>query len=313
MHPSVWSEAIRPTLSDRKGWAVFIGTPKGQNNFYHLYKFALEGDPKTGEKHPEWFASLYKASQTGIIDEMELKSARASMTEEQYDQEFECSFNAALVGAYFGKELGIAERENRVGTFPYDPQYPVDVYLDLGIDDLASCWFIQTFRGHHRAIKYLEVCGESIPEFVARIRGANLPIREWILPHDAIARDFSTGKSQLQVFHSLGCRPTRVVPRVGTKRESINAARMVFRLVQFDKDGCKRGLECLSNYQRKWNAKNNVYEESPLHNWASNGADAFQQFALGVRADSRDVEGGHRNDRGEIRAETAYSPFGRRR
>lgn len=305
MDPSVWSEIIRPTLNDRKGSAIFIGTPKGQNNFYKLYEYATQsGDP-------EWFGAMYKASETGIIDSDELASARRSMTEEEYEQEYECSFNAGLTGAYFAKELAKAEKENRIGDFYHDPSLPVDTYWDLGINDMAAVWFVQSLRGRHRIIDYYEVCGASIPEVVREVKSRPYNFGEWVFPHDANARDFSTGKAQIQILSSLGCRPHRIIPRVGTKRESINAARMVFGSCEFNKRTCKRGLECLSNYQRKWNAKNNVFEESPLHNWASNGADAFQQFALGARADSRDYSD-RRYSQGQIQSESSYNPFQRR-
>lgn len=313
MDPATWSEVIRPALSDRKGGAIFIGTPKGQNNFYKQYQYALNGDEKTGLKDPDWFCALYKASQTGIVDAAELESARRAMTEDEYEQEFECSFNAALSGAYFGKELAKAEAEGRIKDVPYDPMFPVDTYWDLGIDDMASVWFVQSFRGRHRVIRYYEICGASIAEAVADVRKNNYVFGEWIFPHDAVARDFSTGKSQLQIFHSVGCRPSRVVPRVGTKREGINAARMVFGQCEFDKVNCKKGLDALANYQRKWNPKNNVYEESPLHNWASNGADAFQQFGLGSRPDSRDTYGIRQLGQpgGPTHSDMSYNPFKR--
>lgn len=307
MNPAAWSEVIRPTLSDRKGWANFIGTPKGQNNFHKLYEYAMGGTD------PEWFGALYRASETGILDPSELDSARRTMSEEEYEQEYECSFNAGLVGAYFGKELAKAEKEGRIGLFPYDPSLPVDLYFDLGIDDLTSVWFIQSLRGTHRVVDYYEVCGYSIGEIVADIKKKPYTLGEWVLPHDAAARDLSTGKAQQQIFYSLGCRPVRIVPRVGTKRDSINAARMVMGQCYFDKEKCAKGLKALANYQRKWNSKNNVFEESPLHNFASNGADAFQQFALGVRNNSSnrpsDQDRRFYDGRGDLRAETAYSPF----
>lgn len=305
MDPSVWSEAVRPTLSDRRGGATFIGTPVGMNNFYKLYDYALNsGDP-------EWFAAMYKASETGIISQEELASAKRSMTEEEYEQEYECSFNAGLTGAYFAKELARAAKESRIGSVAHDPSLPVDTYWDLGIDDLSSVWFVQSLRGRHRLIDYYEVCGASIAEVVREVKKKPYTLGEWVLPHDANARDFSTGKAQIQIFQSLGARPTRIVPRVGTKRESINAARMVFDQCEFDAVKCKRGLEALANYQRRWNSKNNVFEEGPLHNWASNGADAFQQFAMGCRSSSRD-ERDRRYDRDSMQAETSYNPLARR-
>lgn len=307
MDPAVWTEGIRPTLNDRKGSAIFIGTAKGQNHFKKLFDYATQsGDP-------EWFGAMYKASETGIVSQEELDSARRVMTEDEYEQEYECSFNAGLSGAYFAKELSKAEKEGRVGNFPYDPSMAVDTYWDLGIDDMCAVWFVQSHRGRHRCIDYYEVCGSSIPEVVEVVKKKPYTLGTFVFPHDANARDFSTGKSQIQIFYNLGCRPSRVVPRVGTKREGINAARVLFPLVEFDRVKCKRGLECLSNYQRKWNSKNNVFEESPLHNWASNGADAFQQFALGQRGDSRDSQDSNSSRySGELRAETNYNVFGRR-
>lgn len=310
MDPAIWTEAVRPTLSDRHGSATFIGTPKGQNNFYKLYQYATEsGDP-------EWFGCIYKASETGILLQEELESARRTMSEEEYEQEYECSFNAGLVGAYFGKELARAEKEGRIGNFPYDPMLPVDTYWDLGINDMAAVWFVQSLRGRHRLVDYYEASGASIPEVVAAVRAKGYALGEFVFPHDAKARSFQTGKSQIEVFYSLGCRPNRIIERVGTKREGINAARMVFPLIEIDKAKCKRGLECLANYQRKWNSKNNVWEDAPLHNWASNGADAFQQFALGVRPDSRDsnsLSDRRFNSGGGLKAATKYNPFARGR
>jgi hypothetical protein len=86
MKPNVWGEIIRPALSDRNGWAVFIGTPKGQNLFYDLYS----GAPEAG-----WYSALYRADETGVISAGELELARAAMSEAQFRQEFLCDFSAA--------------------------------------------------------------------------------------------------------------------------------------------------------------------------------------------------------------------------
>lgn len=305
MDPSVWSTVIRQTLNDRKGSAIFIGTPKGQNNFHKLYEYARDrGDP-------EWFSAMYKASETGIIDQDELDSARRSMSEEEYEQEYECSFNAGLSGAYFAKELQKAEKEGRIGSFPYDPALSVDTYWDLGINDTTAIWFIQTNRGRHFAIDYYEVCGASIPEIIQDIRKKPYDFGETVLPHDANARDLSTGKAQVQAFYSHGVRKIRIVPRVGTKREGINAARTVLPMTHFDRIKCEKGLKALAHYQRRWNSKNNVFEESPLHNWASNGADAYQCFGLGQRGDSVDTRSLSGQQHQPL-AVTAYNPFGSR-
>jgi phage terminase large subunit len=319
MNPVAWREVIRPTLSDRKGWAIFIGTPKGRNNFYEMYKGATEGWKETASgilvPDADWYGQVFRASETGILDEKELASARQQMTEEEYNQEFECSWDAGLVGSYFTKELALARAEGRITTVSHDPMVPVDTYWDLGLNDATSVWFCQTIRGEDRMIDYYEISGASLPEIVVDLQKKRYKYGETVLPHDAAARDLSTGRSQVQVMRSLGLSRIRVIPRVGTKREGINAARMAFSTTWFDKQKCDKGLEALANYQRKWDAKNNVYQESPLHNWASNGADAFQQFGLGRRGDSRD-SGRSRGDYGGSRpyeANTQYDLFRRQR
>lgn len=310
MNPTAWSEVIRPTLSDRLGWAVFIGTPKGQNSFYELHRYSTEG--RNGVISPDWFGSLYKASQTGILSNAELLSAKETMTEDEYEQEFECSFAAALTGAYFGKELSKVRAEGRLTKVHYDPNFKVDTYWDLGINDTTAVWFCQSVRGRHRFIDYMEISGASIQEIMSDLQAKKYVYGQFVLPHDAKARDLSTGKSQMQIFYNLGARNLKVIPKVGTKRESINAARMAFAACEFDSVKCDKGIRALENYQRKWDAKNNVYQETPLHNWASNGADAFQQFALGLRDDSEQSEfEPQKNFGGKIpfHAEADFNPF----
>lgn len=275
MNPSAWREAIRPTLSDRGGWANFIGTPKGRNHFCELYEYARDsGDP-------EWFAALYKASETGIIPEKELESARKSMTEEEYEQEYECSFQAGLVGAYFSREITQLEKDKKFTSVPYDPALAVDTYWDLGINDVTAIWFIQRYGREFRVIDYFEEPDLSIPEIVKRVREKRYTWGHWYLPHDVKVRELVNGKSRYETFISLGVKP-RIVPRVEDKMDSINAAKLILPRCVFDKEKCDRGIKALMNYQRKWDNKANVFSTKPLHNWASNGSDAFQQFAMGV-------------------------------
>jgi hypothetical protein len=114
MDARVWAEIIRPALADRAGWAVFIGTPKGRNAFFSLWRRA--------QSEANWFSLMLKASDTALIPADELELARRDLTEEQYAQEFECSFEAAVVGAYYGKLMARAEEERRVGRVPHDPR-----------------------------------------------------------------------------------------------------------------------------------------------------------------------------------------------
>lgn len=306
MAPSVWSEAVRPALSDRLGGAMFIGTVKGQNHFWDMYENVRDGND------PEWFCALYKASETKIIPESELESARKTMSEEAYAAEYECDPLGGLVGAYFAKEMARAHLEKRIGIVPYDALIPVDTYWDLGMNDAMAIWFCQSVRNQHRMIDYYETSGSSIPDVIAEIRKLRYNYGAFVLPHDASVRDLSTGEARIQHFYRLGCRNVRAVPRVGSKMESINAARVKIGTTWFDLEKCKKGIKALSNYKKSWDEKRQAFSNTPLHDWASNGADAFQQFGMGSRPDSgRSSTESLMNARGEMVAETDFNPYAR--
>ncbi len=309
MAPVVWSESVRPTLSDRRGEAIFIGTVKGVNHFWELYEWARD------ENDPEWFAALFKASETKIIPADELASARKTMSEESYASEYECDPLGGLVGAYFAKEMSRAHGEGRIGIVPHDPMLPVDTYWDLGMNDSTVVWFVQSALGGHRFIDHYETSGQSIPEVLAEVNKRPYQFDEFVLPHDAAVRDLSTGRTRQQQFYSLGCRKVRLVPRVGAKMESINAARVLLRSSWFDKVKCKDGIKALQNYKKAWDDKRQTFADTPLHDWASNSADAYQTFAMGLRPGLAGAGGGRTGDQGRSQhteAETDYDPYSRR-
>jgi phage terminase large subunit len=273
MDPIVWSQVVRPALSDRLGWAVFIGTPKGQNGFYDLYQTALS--------HPDWYAKMYKASETGIIPLGELEAAKAIMSPEEYDQEYECSFSAALVGAYYGKYMAEAEADGRICDVPHDPAVPVDTFWDLGVDDTTVVWFGQRVGKRLQWIDYIEMSGEGLDYYVKELQKKKYLYGEHYLPHDAEARELGTGKTRTETLTSLGLKNINIVPRQSVE-DGINASRMIIPKSWFDKTKCKRGIEALKSYERKWDSKNKIYQQRPLHNWASHGADAFRTAAMGL-------------------------------
>lgn len=272
MNPTAWREVIRPTLSDREGWAIFIGTPRGRNSFWELYERAKSG------QDPDWFGALYKASETGILSPSELESNRREMTDDEFEQEYECSFQAALVGAYYGKEIEKAEKEGRITQVPYDESLPVNTYWDLGMDDSTTIWFVQRHGMSFRIIDYLEDSGLGLPAYARKLKEKGYTYGVAYLPHDAQVRELNTGKSRIETAKLLGLNP-RIVPKHSLE-DGIHATRMIFGKCWFDREKCKRGIEALQNYQRKWDAKNNIFSSAPLHNQWSHGADAFRMFAL---------------------------------
>jgi hypothetical protein len=276
MDPRAWAEVIRPALSDRKGWATFIGTPKGQNEFFKLYQHAQDAGG--------WSATLLKASETGLVDEQELADARAVMTEDQYNQEYECSFDAAVPGAYYAKLLTEAEEDGRIGQVPFDPAVRVWTAWDLGIGDSTAIWFAQIVGREIRLIDYYEASGVGLDHYVAQLREgrrARYTYAEHWMPHDADHKELSTGRSRIETLRSLGVE-ARVLP-VARVEDGINAVRMLLPRVWIDKERCAEGIKSLRHYRSEWDEKRKVLRPRPLHDWASHGADAMRYFAQAYR------------------------------
>lgn len=274
MDPRAWSEVIRPALADRKGWAVFIGTPKGRNHFQEVWSQAQD--------NPDWYSLMLKASQTGIVSPEELADARASgMSEDQYNQEFECSFDAAVVGAYYGKLIERAENEGRIGNVPWEPNIPVETWWDLGIDDSTAIWFVQTIGREIRVIDYYENSGVGLEHYAKSLKERDYVYGRHILPHDVEVRELSTGKSRWAFLASLGIKGT--VAKKHSVEDGINSVRSILSRCWFDKTRCARGIEALRQYRQDWDDKLKAFKGRPLHDWTSHGSDAFRYGAYTVR------------------------------
>jgi hypothetical protein len=271
MDPRVWSEIIRPALADRRGWAVFIGTPRGRNAFFELWR--------RSQTEEGWFSMMLKASQSGLIPDSELELARRDLTEEQYAQEFECSFDAAVVGAYYGKLMARAEAERRIAGVPYDPAAPVWTAWDLGIRDATAIWFAQVIGREIRIIDYYEASGVDLGHYVREINARPYACAGHIVPHDAQAKELGTGKSRLEVMESLGLRPITLAP-LHRVEDGINAVRMFLPKCWFDARKCARGIDALKLYRAEYDDKLQALRPHPVHDWTSHAADSFRYLAL---------------------------------
>lgn len=272
--PRAWSEAIRPGLSDRNGWAVFIGTPRGRNEFFKIYDRAVNS--------PEWFALKLKASETGILPVDELRAVRNDLTPELYSQEYECSFDSAIVGAYYGKEMTDAadDKPSRIASIPWDRAADVITAWDLGYNDATAIWFAQVVGREIHLIDYYENTGQAIDHYVKEVKAKPYIYSDHLLPHDAQAHEQGTGKTRQEVLEQLGLRLT-IVPR-HVVEDGINAVRLALTRCWFDKFKCERGLEALRQYRAERDEKNNILRSKPKHDWASNGADAFRYLIMGM-------------------------------
>ena len=270
--PSLWSQVVLPTLADRKGWAVFIGTPKGKNHFYQVFKRAQE------EKG--WYFLELKASKSGILDPDELLEMKAQMTEAEFEQEMECNFTAAIIGTYYANIISSMEIQQRIApsVVTYDDGYPVQVACDLGRTDNTAMWFWQEKPNGICVIDYYENQGEQIEHYIQHLN--SLPYRYeavW-LPHDAVAKTLQTKRSTIEQMLDAGF-PCRKVPRLD-RQHGIDAARKILPYCYFDSVKCFDGVEALRHYRRRYNEVDKQFSNEPLHDWASDGADAFRYMSL---------------------------------
>ena len=286
---SAWPTVLRPSLTDRKGSCTFISTPKGKNEFWELYEHA--------KSDPSWWSGMYKASQTNILDPEELEEAKITMGEDRYEQEFECSFEAAIVGAYYAMEMKTAMQDNRITTVPYDPSVGVVTAWDLGIGDSTAIWFAQYVGQEIRVIDYYENSGVGLDHYAKELSNKNYHYMDHILPHDVQVKELGTGKSRLETLHNLGIQDVTIAPKLAIE-DGIQAARSMLNGCWFDEEKCNRGIEALRQYRREFDEKNKTWRGKPLHDWTSHGADAWRYLAVGKQTQTNWGEPIRRNLRG---------------
>jgi len=273
MQGKVWSEVIRPSLADRMGWALFIGTPNGKNAFWEMRDFAASS--------PGWFLAEHRASDTGVIPDAELKDSRATMSDDEYAQEYECSFEASVRGAIFAREFTYLKEQGRIKDLPWEPTIPVNTAWDLGMGDSTAIWCIQMHNSEARVIDYYESSGEALGHYVNWLRTKPYTYGRHVLPHDAEVRELGTGRSRVEVLAGLGVRATVCKPF--KLDDGIEAARLFLKRCWFDQTKCKAGLEALQNYRREENTRTGELKAEPVHDWASHAADAFRYAALALK------------------------------
>jgi hypothetical protein len=271
-NPKIWTDIIRPALADRKGWCLFIGTPKGHNHFKELRDRA--------EKEDGWGLLEFKASETGVVDDTELKAARNEMGEDKYRQEFECSFDAAVEGSYYGQILNELEDKKHMQEIPWEELSRTFTAWDLGMGDSTSIWVAQLVGTEIRLIDYYENHGVGLDHYVKWIKDNDYSKAEHILPHDVRVRELGTGKSRLEMLEEAGLE-IKIAPRMSLD-DGIQAVRRILPRCWFNVPKVQTGLNCLRNYRRDYDEKRKIFYERPLHDWSSHGSDSFRYLALGL-------------------------------
>ena len=283
MKPSTWGAVLRPLLADRKGWAVFIGTPKGHNQFYDVYNNAT--------KDESWYVKTLRASQTGLLDKEELEDAAKMMSQDQYLAEFECDFESAIVGAYYGKELRVITDSGRITDVEHDPLFPVHTAWDLGYSDDTSIWWYQVVHGEIRVLDYHSSNGQAIAYYTgliqAKEREYNYVYGTHWLPHDARAKTLASGGKSIieQLSVKIPIEKMKIVPSLSLQ-DGIQASRLALLRCWFDTK-CDDGIECLRQYQREYDEDKKVFRDKPRHDWTSHGADAFRMLSIAWREEEK--------------------------
>ena len=279
--PAAWAY-LSPILRDNGGWALFIFTPRGRN---HAHKTLL-----TARKTPDWFAETLTVDETRRFSEKDLEEERQSLIdiygeddgESSFQQEYYCSFDAAIIGAYFNKELANAEKDGRITAVPYDPNYPVITAWDIGMSDATAIWFAQVMPGGVvRVIDYYRNVGKDVTHYCEVVNQRGYSYSEHIWPHDGGKGDWGSGKTRPQTAAAHKVNP-RILLQERDVTDGINVARRLIKRCWFDAAKCVDGLEALRSYRKEWDDKNRCFKDKPLHDWASDPADAFRYLARGL-------------------------------
>ena len=292
---SIFQEILLPALIDRNGWIVFMGTPKGPNHFRDLFYENRESS--------DWHVSFLPHNVTNIIPPDAIEQMRKIMDPEQFAQEMLCSFEAAIRGAIYARQMEQMELDGRIGSYSFDKYTKTDVFFDLGFSDTCVMGFGQRrpdglLKGHSHGdnLKPIKHYIKYVKEFWAdnKLR----PGQIW-LPHDARARSLQTGKSVVEQFRDANLRP-KIVPMLDLM-DGIDATRTGFENWFFDRDGNKTLILALKSYQRKYDEKLKVFLDEPIHDWSSHWADMFRYSNI-IYSPADSVEF-HKDRRGMIERE----------
>lgn len=285
--PRAW-DYIQPILIENEGWAIFNGTPRGKNHMYDLHQ-AVQDNPK-------WYVSEMqtlwpdRAHYTGIMPLEEIEELRKQGAEDYLiEQEYGVSYTANMQGSIYGDHIKKARYEGRIGSYPYDNNYPVYTFWDLGYNDPTAIWFIQYIGSQIRVIDYFEEAKLEIPELVEALRRKPYKYDTHYLPHDADSKyGLLVTKRQLmeQVFksHGMDCAVS-VVEKLSVK-EGINAVQARFSQYCFNSGLCGKAIDMLSRYHRRYDDKRRVFMDEPVHDWTSHCADALRMEAIAAEMDN---------------------------
>ena len=281
-NPSAWAYH-RPMLQENNGWAIFISTPRGHNHAKTMFEYA--------QTQPDWFAQLSTARDTGALSDRELEDAKAEycalygddVGRAAFEQEYECSFNAAILGAFYAAEMAQVRKDGRITEEVVAlADAPVHRAWDLGIGDDTSIWWFQPRGAQLAVLDHYASSGAGLEHFAEVIERKHAE-RGWLhgtdyVPHDAKVRELGTGRTRVETMMALGLRPMLV--RQAAIDDGINAVRRTLPLCVFHPRCEAGGISALEQYRREWDDAKKAFRASAVHDWTSHPADAFRYLAM---------------------------------
>lgn len=268
--PNIFSEVLSKALADHLGYAIFLGTIKGKDHLYQTHAAA--------QNSPDWFALWQDidrsiANEDGITIQL-LQQAmeddrklvgQGLMTQDEFDQEWYLSADAAIQGAWYAKEMATVRLEGRITRAPIERGLPVDTDWDLGIDDSTAIVFSQALRsGEIRIVDYYEANGEGFPHYIAKLAEKGYVYGQHHPPHDIAVRELGTGKSRKETAAALGLRFQDPMPALPIA-DGINAARLLLAQCWFDEGKTGPLIESLRNYRKAFNTRLGEFTGTPVH------------------------------------------------
>ena len=283
MSPQVWSDILRPALSDRQGWCCWIGTPKGRNAFFRLYDKAVAD--------PDYYTMILPASESGILPQSELDSALKAMGQESFAREYECSFNAAVPGSIYGDLIASLRQRAQIQDYAHNPDFPLITSWDMGDSDYCCQCLLQLEGRHINLLDYYSGGGNGPGHYADNCRKweskYGVQIAQHYLPHDA--ENVVRGGSWKKDLSDAGLRNIVVVPRTPDIWLGIHELRSLLPRFYIHKSACSQAfgpektipsaLDCLEFYKKKEVEEGGTLQEKPLHDEFSNGADSLRTFA----------------------------------
>jgi phage terminase large subunit len=281
-NPNAWGYH-RPMVEENDGWAAFITTPRGRNHAYNMYNEAVRNKDR-------WFAELSPVSATNALTKEQIDAALSDyiglygdedLAQAQIDQEYHCSFNAAILGAFYAKQMLAVRTEGRIDEITPDPSRPVHTAWDLGKVDSTAIWWFQVVGSQIFILDFYMSHGADIEHYAEVCLSKDWARGIDYVPHDARQQIWGMKRGRVEQMRDCGLRPV-VLPQ-NKVLDGIAAARKTLPLCVFH-PRTNNGIEALEQYRREWDEDARTFGMNPVHDWTSHAADAFRYLAMSWRS-----------------------------